>query len=138
MFDDEFVDGAFAKRGGRPLPELPPPPPPLLDGPDELIEFDLLLLLLQLDDDDDWDMERETVGVGWILNNDDVFLLPLDDCMMGLLDFHTFSNSFGMGFVFGAFVVVCFVNINAKTGYARVISLISIIVAIIAALLMHI
>ena len=37
LFDDEFVDGAFAKRGGRPLPELPPPPP-LLDGPDELIE----------------------------------------------------------------------------------------------------
>ena len=102
LLDDELVDGAFANRGGRPLPEL-------LDGPDEV---DLLLLLLLDDDDDedDWDMERETVGVGWILNkeggcdddDDDVFLL--DDCMMGLLDFHAFSNSFGMGFVYGAFL----------------------------------
>jgi hypothetical protein len=98
LLDDELADGAFGNRGGRPLPEL-------LDGPDV---FGLLLLVLDDDAEDDWDMERETVGVGWILNKeggcDDAFLLPLDDCMMGLLDFHAFSNSFGMGFVYGAFI----------------------------------
>jgi hypothetical protein len=43
----------------------------------------LLLPLPPLVDDDD---------------DDDVVV-----CMMGLLDFHAFSNSFGMGFVYGAF-----------------------------------